>query len=309
MVTDSQNPTTAARLAARFIGADGRRLLCDALLKQPLVQGKEDAAELLSGLAVIQSYEGGATIIPQGGMDTDIFFVLVGSIIVSPNGRDDTIRLAGTHVGEMTTIDPSARRSVTVRANETTVLARISEPDFSNVARVHPSIWRYLAREMADRLRQRVAKVPARKQNPRVFIASSSEGLHAAAALQMSLNDGTLEAALWTDGIFVPGMTNIEALEAELVRADFAVLLLSPDDQVVSRNIANDAPRDNLILELGLFAGALGRRRAIMVRPQGTNMKLPTDLLGVIALTYSSGDDMSTVAAELRAVIASLGPR
>ena len=209
----------------------------------------------------------------------------------------------------MTTIDPSARRSVTVRANETTVLARLSEPDFSDVARAYPSIWRYLAREMADRLRQRVAKVPARKLNPRVFIASSSEGFHTAAALQISLNDGAIEAVLWTKGIFVPGMTNIEALEAELVRADFAVLLLSPDDQVLSRNLTNDVPRDNLILELGLFAGALGRRRAIMVRPQGANMKLPTDLLGVNSLSYSSGDDMSAVVAELRSLITSLGPK
>jgi predicted nucleotide-binding protein len=113
---------------------------------------------------------------------------------------------------------------------------------------------------------------------------------------------------VWTDGIFTPGLTNIEALEQELKRADFAVLLLSPDDRVLSRWVFSRAPRDNLILELGLFVGAIDRRRAIMVQPLASKPKVPTDLLGVIPIKYV-GADMDFVAAELRKIFHSLGSK
>jgi CRP/FNR family cyclic AMP-dependent transcriptional regulator len=245
-------------------------------------------------------------VIHQDGLDTDIFFILSGSVTVSPNGRDDTVRLPGTHVGEMAAIDPAARRSATVRANEPTVLARVTEVDFAAIANRHPFMWRHRARELANRLRQRVAKVPERHRRSRVFVASSSEGLIAAQALGAALSSNCLDIKLWTDGIFVAGLTNIEALEAELQRADFAVLLLSPDDKITSRGAMSTAPRDNLILELGLFAGALGRRRAIMVYPRGVDLKVPTDLLGVNPIKYEDLN-MVPVAEELRSIFASLG--
>jgi predicted nucleotide-binding protein len=219
------------------------------MCRQTLVQGKEDIADLLATLAVIQPYDPGDVIIQQDGTDTDIFFILSGSVTVSPNRRDDTVRPAGTHVGEMATIDPAARRSATVRANEPTVVARVTEANFSRVANSHPFIWRYLAREMSDRLRQRVAKVPPRRPNARVFIASSREALNIAESLETALTGDPVDVKIWTEGIFVAGLTNIEALEAELLRADFAVLLLSPDDEVISRGVTSQAPRDNLILD------------------------------------------------------------
>jgi len=296
-------------LAARFTGLEGARLLRDVLLKQPLVEGKADIADQLASVAAIRSYEPNDVLILQDGTDTDIYFILSGSVVVSPNGRDDTIRPAGTHVGEMATIDPSARRSATVRAREPLVAAAVSESDFSRIAAVHPHIWRHLAREMADRLRQRVAKVTARKAISRVFIGSSSEALHLAKALQAALPGDSIEVKLWTDGIFAATLTNIEALEAELIRADFAILILSPDDEVVSRGASSPAPRDNLVAELGLFAGAIGRKRTIMVCPKGVDLKLPSDFLGVNPIKYSSPDDMSEVASQLQPILASLGPR
>ena len=191
------------------------------------------------------------------------------SVSVAPSNRDDTVRCAPAYVGEMATIDPSARRFATVRAKEPTVVARVAEPDFSRIANAHPFVWRHLAIELGDRLRQRAAKVPLRRDSARVFIASSSEGLKLARALKAALATDPFDVHVWIDGIFTPRLTNIEALEEELDRADFAVLLLSSDDRVLSRWVFSRAPRDNLILELGLFVGAIGRRRAIMVRPRG----------------------------------------
>ena len=56
------------------------------------------------------------------------------------------------------------------------------------------------------------------------------------------------------------------------------------------------APRDNVILELGLFIGALSHERTFMVIPRGCDIKTPTDLLGLIPLDYrleDSGDFVS----------------
>jgi predicted nucleotide-binding protein len=295
-------------MAARFEGCEGERLLCEVIRRQPLFEGHSDVADQLARLASIEPYEPGAMIIEQDGTDTDIFFILSGSVTISPNRRDDAVRSAGNHVGEMATIDPIARRSADVRANEPTVIARVSEPDFSRVANAHPFIWRHLAREMADRLRQRVVKVPKRKANARVFVASSRESLNVATALQSTLSNAPVDLNIWTKGIFIAGMTNIEALEAELLKADFAVILLSPDDEVISRGITSEAPRDNLIFKLGLFVGALGRRRALMVHPHGIDLKIPTDLLGVNPIKYNA-TDMAALATELQEIFASQGPK
>jgi len=58
---------------------------------------------------------------------------------------------------------------------------------------------------------------------------------------------------LWTHDVFGPSRFPIEDLEAQLDRADFAVLVLRPDDRVESRGKEHDAPRDNVVFELGLF--------------------------------------------------------
>ena len=66
--------------------------------------------------------------------------------------------------------------------------------------------------------------------------------------------------------------------------------MLGPDDEVVSRNEKSDAPRDNVIFELGLFIGALSHKRTFMIMPREYDIKIPTDLLGLTLLSYKSGD-------------------
>jgi CRP/FNR family transcriptional regulator, cyclic AMP receptor protein len=189
----------AADIRSRFLGRHGQRALIDVLSRQLIFEGNSHALQTIASRAVLISVEPGEVIITQGASDTHIYFILSGSLIVSPNGRDDTIRSAGTYLGEMATIDPAALRSATVRAKEPTVLAKLSESDFSAVALEHPFIWRNLAREMADRLRQRVAKVPSRLQQSRVFIGSTREALNLAQALQSELVALSILATIWTD--------------------------------------------------------------------------------------------------------------
>ena len=301
----SASSSFARDLAARFATLEA---LQEAIRRQPITEGSAEIATRFAAAAIVEPYEPGQILINQDAADTDFYFILAGSVTVSPNGRDDTTRCAHNHVGEMAAIDPAVRRSPTVRANEPTVVARVSEPDFSRIANDYPLVWRRLAMELANRVRQRTSGVRVRKGTPRVFIASSSEALAIAESLQSAMSSDPIEVKLWTDGIFIPGKTNVEALEQELERADFAVVLLSPDDRVLSRWRVSSAPRDNLILELGLFIGAIGRHRAIMVYPRRAKIKIPSDLLGVTPIKYDQ-TNMFPVAAELCALIASLGSK
>ena len=124
-------------------------------------------------------------------------------------------------------------------------------------------------------------------EKPRVFIGSSTEGLAIAEAVFAHLDRETTPT-LWTHQLFLPGQYPLEVLERELKRHSFAVLVASPDDEIVKRGAASPAMRDNLLLEFGLFAGALGRRRAFFVCPSSPRIELPSDLFGVITATYDA---------------------
>lgn len=86
--------------------------------------------------------------------------------------------------------------------------------------------------------------------------------------------------------IFGLGSTFIETLITSLPRFDFAVLVLSPDDLVNSRDIETFGPRDNVIFELGLFMGRLGRSRTFILHQADPKLKIPSDLAGVTTAIY-----------------------
>ena len=132
---------------------------------------------------------------------------------------------------------------------------------------------------------------------PQVFIGSSSEGKRVAEFLQLGLHD-EMETTIWGQG--ASSASPAETLES-LVHAtasyDFAVLVLTPDDLVESRGSRSNAPRDNVLLELGLFIGAIGRKRTFIVYPADEELALPSDLAGVTAATYRSRKDANLLAA------------
>ena len=110
-------------------------------------------------------------------------------------------------------------------------------------------------------------------------------------------------------------LLGIEDLEREVADADFGVLVLSPDDVVISRGEEQDAPRDNVIFELGLLMGGIGRTRTYMVMPRDKEIRIPSDLFGMSPLTYvpAVGRDLTariaTVCTSLREKVRELGPR
>lgn len=146
---------------------------------------------------------------------------------------------------------------------------------------------------------------------PRVFIASSSEGLRVAKALQTGLQRAlgdTADVRLWQTE-FGLSRTYIESLEIVAAGADFAVAVFSGDDRVRSRGEAKTAPRDNVIFELGLFIGALGRERSFFVRPRGDALKLPSDLMAVVGASYDVPASARALASALVPCVARIAER
>jgi predicted nucleotide-binding protein len=146
---------------------------------------------------------------------------------------------------------------------------------------------------MADRVPDAAFQPP----NPRVFIGSSVEGLRAAELLALCLEYDT-EPVVWKDAFRLTRGT-LESLVEIASRVDFAVLVLTADDLVLKRNQADAGPRDNVIFELGLFMGTLGRDRTFFMYNRDDPPNLPSDLVSVQAATWTSRAD-----GDLRAAIA-----
>src|SRR5690242_18647446 len=111
---------------------------------------------------------------------------------------------------------------------------------------------------------------------PGLFVGSSTEGLRIAQAVQIVL-DESCEVELWTQGVFGLGQGTLESLVLALSRFDFALLVLTADDLMISRGAEKLAARDNVLFELGLFTGALGRDRTFMLFDRTNPPVLPTD--------------------------------
>jgi hypothetical protein len=148
-----------------------------------------------------------------------------------------------------------------------------------------------------------------------MFIGSSSEWIAAAEYLQDALQKHC-EADVWDQNVFTPtGESLGRLLDAAAGQYDFAALVFSPDDIVERRGNTSSAPRDNVILELGIFLGALGRDRVFMVCRQDHDLMLPTDLLGVSVMRYQPRDrpnlraQINPVALRIRERLDELGPR
>lgn len=123
----------------------------------------------------------------------------------------------------------------------------------------------------------------APKPVPRVFIGSSSEGLRIARAIQANLDAAdAAECVVWDQGVFGLAQGTLDALVDEAATHDFAVLVLTPDDVVEKRGQSGASPRDNVLFELGLFMGKLGRDRTFMVARRNNELQLPSDLAGLV---------------------------
>lgn len=139
--------------------------------------------------------------------------------------------------------------------------------------------------------------VPA-SQPVRLFVGSSSEGREVAHNLQAVLEGRAVcEVEVWDQGVFEPSGYALDSLLDVAARSDFAVLVASTDDVTMSRGDSAASVRDNILLEFGLFTGALGRQRTYLLATGSADLKLPTDVLGLTRLPYRPRTDGNVRAA------------
>lgn len=121
---------------------------------------------------------------------------------------------------------------------------------------------------------------------PALFVGSSSESLDVAYAAQKNLED-VAEVVVWTQGIFKLTKSHLESLLDALEDTEFGLFIFRPDDVIRIRGTEMLTARDNVVFELGLFIGRLGRDRSFILMPKGSaDFHLPTDLLGISTATF-----------------------
>lgn len=151
--------------------------------------------------------------------------------------------------------------------------------------------------------------MPSTDRKPRIFIASSSEGLPTARAVK-DLLEPDVDAQLWDDGIFLPGEFTLESLEARIKFFDGAVVVGTADDRLSFRGKEVASIRDNLLLEFGMFVATLGRRRSILALEGIRSTKVPSDLYGLTCVGFERTDPVSDglgeAITEIRRVVATL---
>jgi predicted nucleotide-binding protein len=298
--------------------------LIAALRAQKIVDNDLAAAKELAQVVRIQSHVAGDAITQQGDLTDEMYFILSGRVEVLVNGRYKAYRGKGETVGEMSLVDIGGTRSATVIVNQPSVLARIEQQDFTKVANQYTDLWRNIAKCLAERLRQRNDRERVKNPKPIIFIASSSERKSTMDAIEQGIKSDTVEVRPWTsDGLFEPSTHAIETLEEMAKNADFAVIVLSPDDTVKFRGSNMPSPRDNVIFEQGLFVGGIGRRRTIIVEclPKQCwrsklplagklfkrSLKIPSDFYGLTVFRCSSEEQLPDICEKISKHVAKWG--
>jgi hypothetical protein len=135
---------------------------------------------------------------------------------------------------------------------------------------------------------------------PRLFVGSSRESLPFAYAVQENLEYDAF-VKVWRQGVFRISNYGLDSLVEALRSHDFGVFVFAADDRVIMRHKRYGAVRDNVLFELGLFMGGLGRDRTFVLVPRGVDLHLPTDLLGLNAAEYDPTPAPDDLAAALGA--------
>lgn len=131
---------------------------------------------------------------------------------------------------------------------------------------------------------------------PTLFIGSSSEAMEIAEKVHQLVED-IAEVKIWNQDTFFPGEHPLESLRREILTTDFALLIITPDDEIIKRGNIGYTARDNILFELGMFMGVLGPRRGFYLvvtdkRSDPTKeVIIPSDLVGITRLQVTLEKD------------------
>ena len=274
----------------RHEGTPGERRLLEQLQGQRLVLGDTAIAAALLAAGTREYPELGEVVIEQGAATNDLFFIVGGEVEIVISGKVWGKRSAGRTVGEMSAINPALPRSACVRALGNAALLRVPEEALADIAQAHPVIWRRLAADLAERLDEHTSRIRPCNERPQVFIICAAEAMHIAQTIQFSFQFDEADFTIWSDEVFRASQYPLDALERVLDASDFAIAIASPEDVVQMRGETNAAARDNVLVELGMAIGKLGRKRSVLLVPRDTALSLPSDFKGLTPIQYQDGD-------------------
>lgn len=261
----------------------------------------------------LRDYKKGQKLASQGESGDAAFFIICGSVEVVVNGRKLATREAKECVGEMPILDPTKKRMADLIAVEDTTVLRVSAKTWAEIFQMQkkrvPLIYN-MAKVLADRLRDRSRFHRPPNSRPKIFIGSSTEAVEIAKALRKAvIKELHADVVDWNNSVFKPSLSNMESLEIIAPKCDFALMVLSGDDRISYRGEKLDAPRDNVIFELGYFMGVIGRTRSFFLVD---GAKIPTDLCGNTYIDYKIKGNkifLSKAIQQLRSEIKNQGVR
>lgn len=125
---------------------------------------------------------------------------------------------------------------------------------------------------------------------PKIFIGSSKSGLKAAEKVKTHLSN-IGECFLWDESsIWEPNRSTFDNLLRMVSYFDFGVFVATADDLTLTNDHIVIEPRDNVILEMALFLGAMGKDKSFLLVEKG--IKLPTDFSGIYMPRFDDDDSI-----------------
>jgi hypothetical protein len=126
---------------------------------------------------------------------------------------------------------------------------------------------------------------------PKIFIGSSLAGIEIAEKVKNYLAR-IGDCYLWQDpNVWEPNRSTFENLLRMVSYFDFGVFVATSDDLTLTNDKIVIEPRDNVILEMALFLGAMGRDKSFLLVEEG--IKLPSDFNGIYMPRFSKGNEIS----------------
>lgn len=126
---------------------------------------------------------------------------------------------------------------------------------------------------------------------PKIFIGSSMAGVGIAEKVKDYLS-AVGDCFVWNDpNIWEPNRSTFENLLRMVSYFDFGVFVATADDLTFTSGKIVVESRDNVILEMALFCGAMGRDKAYLLVEDG--IKLPSDFNGIYMPRFKKSDDDS----------------
>jgi hypothetical protein len=141
-----------------------------------------------------------------------------------------------------------------------------------------------------------------------IFIGSSTKSKKYAVWLSELISEiGSTEAddntklkvSTWWENANFPLMNSFyDSLLKLLAEFDVAILIGAMDDYTIKSNVEIFEPRDNVIFELGLFAGAKGRESSLLISVGKT--EAPSDLSGIHIIKSNETSNSTEFKNEIR---------